>query len=113
MSALTSAARVAELLAWQMYESDLDERDAFDKMVLDKIDEISKSAEEMQSAVYWFMNQSNENVDLVDAAYHALDLAVPTGNKEKIDEAAIGIYEIRDRACREYATHLVSREVNN
>lgn len=77
-------------------------------MVLDKIDEISNDAGEMAKAVIWFMDQSYDNVDLVEQAYHALAKATRGKSNEAILEAAVGIADLRDRACREYASHLVN-----
>lgn len=112
MNTITSAARVAESLAWKMYESDLNERDFMENKRVEKYEEITKDAGEKEKAVIWFADQSHENAELVESRNHALDVAGISKSNEAILEAAIGVYEMRNKAASMYAEYLVDLEFN-
>ncbi len=106
---LATAERVANSLAWMLYEQQQEEAEAIEQLEVLKYEEIISDAELMHEAMTHLYLSSDENQRLVENMNHALDLATCGKDMAKIFEAAQGIADMRDRAAAMYAEHLVSR----
>jgi hypothetical protein len=110
---LALAERTAHGNAWASYESALNERDALEDMEVAKYEEINADAELMDEAMTHLYLSSEDNRWLVMTTRFAVKTAVISGKTEAIQEAAVGLSDLQDKAAAMYAKHLVSRQAKN
>lgn len=108
MNTLRSAAATANALAWMLYEQQQQEAEAIEQMEVDKYEEILGDAELMDEAMTHLYLSSEENRQLVMNTRHAITKATRGKSIEAIQEAAVGLSDLQDKAASMYAEHLVN-----